>query len=47
MNGLKKVVINLAISKLATTSQKLKREDQHKEGEQPELKHMKNLSGLS
>jgi len=47
MNDLKKVVINLAISYLDMISQKLEREDRHKEGEQPELKHMKNLSGLS
>ena len=47
MNDLKKVVIKLAISLLTMTSQKLKREDRHKKGEQPELKHMKNLSGLS
>ena len=47
MNDLKKVVINLAISYLDMISQKLEREDRHKDGERPELKQIKKLSGLS
>ena len=47
MHGLKKVVINFSISQLAMTSKKLKLEDWYKDGERPELKHMKNLICLS
>ena len=46
MNGQKKIVINLVISQLAMTSQKLKREVRYKDRERTELNHMKNLSGL-